>query len=130
VPNRRGVAERRAELGDHLSAVGHQDHLARADFPDVRTEAALQLAQVDVPHGAKVAPRGDEIEVCGTPEGAGDRYRFQSASELWSATASKSRSIVRSVSAWRMQSCASTASIVPTWAPRRRHRLRSDAAST
>ncbi len=54
-------------------------------------------------------------------------HRFNGDS---SAILSKSRSVVRSVSLWRMQSWAMRASIVPTWRPRRRQRFLRLAAST
>ena len=54
-------------------------------------------------------------------------HRFNGDS---SAILSKSRSVVRSLSLWRMQSWAMRASIVPTWRPRRRQRFLRLAAST
>ena len=54
-------------------------------------------------------------------------HRFNGDS---SAILAKSRSVVRSVSLWRMQSWAMRASMVPTWRPRRRQRFLRLAAST
>ena len=58
------------------------------------------------------------------------RGGFHSRRGQCAATCTKSLSVVSMVNAWRMQSCANKASMVPICTPARRHRLRNSAAST